>query len=119
ERRARGPRSSARNADDNTGGFGGMVAPHRVPPGCVSRVRGTSSSADRRTVRRGGLMTRRGMLTLAAAAILLGLLIPACMGAGSAAKPIELKTDDDKTLYALGLQIGGTLMPYGLSATEI
>jgi FKBP-type peptidyl-prolyl cis-trans isomerase FkpA len=59
------------------------------------------------------------MLTLAAAAILLGLLIPACMGAGSAAKPIELKTDDDKTLYALGLQIGGTLMPYGLSATEI
>ena len=64
-------------------------------------------------------MTRRGMLTLAAAAILLGLLIPACMGAGSAAKPIELKTDDDKTLYALGLQIGGTLMPYGLSATEI
>jgi FKBP-type peptidyl-prolyl cis-trans isomerase FkpA len=64
-------------------------------------------------------MTRRGILSLASAAILLGLLIPACMGAGSSAKPVELKTDDDKTLYALGLQIGGTLAPYGLSAAEL
>lgn len=64
-------------------------------------------------------MTRRGMLTLAGATVLLGLLIPACMGAGSSAKPVELKTEDDKTLYALGLQIGGTLAPYGLSAAEL
>lgn len=64
-------------------------------------------------------MTRRGIFALAGAALLLGLLIPACMGAGSAAKPVELKTDDDKTMYALGLQIGGTLSPYGLSAAEL
>ncbi|HKQ96246.1 MAG TPA: FKBP-type peptidyl-prolyl cis-trans isomerase [Candidatus Polarisedimenticolia bacterium] len=64
-------------------------------------------------------MNRRGLLTLAGAAVLLGLLIPACMGAGSSAKPVELKTDDDKTMYALGLQIGGTLAPYGLTAAEL
>lgn len=63
-------------------------------------------------------MTRRGIYALTGAALLLGLLIPACMGAG-AAKAVELKTDDDKTLYALGLQIGNTLAPYGLSAAEI
>jgi FKBP-type peptidyl-prolyl cis-trans isomerase FkpA len=59
------------------------------------------------------------MFALAGAALVLGLLIPACMGAGSSAKPVELKTDEDKTMYALGLQIGGTLMPYGLSAAEL
>jgi FKBP-type peptidyl-prolyl cis-trans isomerase FkpA len=66
-------------------------------------------------------MTRPGFWTAAtAAAVLMAAAIPACMGAGGAAtKAVELKTDDDKTLYALGLTLGGNIAPYGLSATEI
>jgi len=64
-------------------------------------------------------MNRRGLWTLTLAALFLGLAIPACMGAGSAAKPVELKTDADKTLYALGISLGSNIAPYGLSAEEI
>jgi FKBP-type peptidyl-prolyl cis-trans isomerase FkpA len=41
------------------------------------------------------------------------------MGAGTAAKPVEMKTDADKTLYALGVTLGGNIAPYGLSAEEM
>jgi len=64
-------------------------------------------------------MNRRGLWTLTLAALFLGLAIPACMGAGTAAKPVELKTDADKTLYALGISLGSNIAPYGLSADEI
>jgi FKBP-type peptidyl-prolyl cis-trans isomerase FkpA len=65
-------------------------------------------------------MTRPGFWTAAAAAaVLMAAAIPACMGAGSAAKAVELKTDDDKTLYALGLTLGGNIAPYGLTPAEM
>lgn len=64
-------------------------------------------------------MNRRGIWTLTLAALFLGLAIPACMGAGSAAKPVELKTEDDKILYALGVSLGANIQPYGLSAAEM
>jgi FKBP-type peptidyl-prolyl cis-trans isomerase FkpA len=63
-------------------------------------------------------MNRRGLFTLILAAIFVGLAIPACTWAGSAPK-VELKTDDDKVLYALGVSIGGNIAPYGLTAEEI
>lgn len=64
-------------------------------------------------------MNRRGLWTLTLAALFLGLAIPACMGAGTAAKPVELKTDGDKTLYALGISLGSNIAPYGLTADEL
>lgn len=64
-------------------------------------------------------MNRRGLFALALAALVLGIAIPACMGAGSAAKPVELKTDDDKVLYALGVTLGSNIAPYGLTADEM
>jgi FKBP-type peptidyl-prolyl cis-trans isomerase FkpA len=64
-------------------------------------------------------MNRRGLWTLTLAALFLGIAIPACMGAGTTAKPVELKTDDDRTLYALGVTLGSNIAPYGLSAEEL
>jgi FKBP-type peptidyl-prolyl cis-trans isomerase FkpA len=63
-------------------------------------------------------MNRRNVWTVATAAAIL-MAGAACMGAGASAAKVELKTDDDKTLYALGLTIGGNIMPYGLSAAEL
>ncbi|HYV85728.1 MAG TPA: FKBP-type peptidyl-prolyl cis-trans isomerase [Patescibacteria group bacterium] len=63
-------------------------------------------------------MNRRNVWTVATAAAIL-MAGAACMGAGATAPKVELKTDDDKTLYALGLTIGGNIMPYGLSAAEL
>jgi FKBP-type peptidyl-prolyl cis-trans isomerase FkpA len=63
-------------------------------------------------------MNRRNVWTVATAAAIL-MAGAACMGAGAGATKVELKTDDDKTLYALGLTIGGNIMPYGLSAAEL
>jgi FKBP-type peptidyl-prolyl cis-trans isomerase FkpA len=42
------------------------------------------------------------------------------LGCGAAGKPAtELKSEDDKTLYALGVSMGGNLKTLGLSAAEI
>jgi FKBP-type peptidyl-prolyl cis-trans isomerase FkpA/FKBP-type peptidyl-prolyl cis-trans isomerase FklB len=57
------------------------------------------------------MRTRPALLLLLAA-----LLINASHA--SAAGP-ELKTDEDKTLYALGLALGPQLAPFNLSATEL
>ena len=62
-------------------------------------------------------MNRRNVWTVATAAAIL-MAGAACMGAGATPK-VELKTDDDKTLYALGLTIGGNIAPYGLTAAEL
>ena len=64
-------------------------------------------------------MNRRGLWALTLAALFLGIAIPACMGAGTTAKPIELKTDDDKVMYALGMTLGSNIAPYGLTAEEM
>ena len=42
----------------------------------------------------------------------------ACKG-GAASGPIELKTDDQKTLYALGLVVGKNLSSFGLDPAEL
>ncbi len=58
----------------------------------------------------------------ARAAMVVGLLavVPACRsGAAGAAGAPDLKSDDDKTLYALGISMGGNLAGFGLSAPEI
>jgi FKBP-type peptidyl-prolyl cis-trans isomerase FkpA len=64
-------------------------------------------------------MNRRGLWALTLAALFLGIAIPACMGAGTTTKPVELKTDGDKVLYALGVTLGSNIAPYGLSAEEM
>jgi len=66
----------------------------------------------------GDEMNRRNVWTVATAAAIL-MAGAACMGAGASAPKVELKTDDDKTLYALGLTIGGNIAPYGLTAAEL
>lgn len=58
---------------------------------------------------------------LAAAAIGVILTLAACKGAGDnpAASGVALETEDDKTLYALGLSIGGRVETLDLSPAEI
>jgi FKBP-type peptidyl-prolyl cis-trans isomerase FkpA len=46
-------------------------------------------------------------------------LLWACQGAGGGSAPVQLKTDDDKTLYALGLVVGRNLNNFNLSPAEI
>ena len=62
-------------------------------------------------------------------AIAAGLLLPGllllsagCVQSGTAkesAAEVELKTEQDKTLYALGLSLGGTAKPYDLNPEEV
>jgi FKBP-type peptidyl-prolyl cis-trans isomerase FkpA len=63
-------------------------------------------------------MTRAGW----GAAAVIGILavVAACRSgaAGGAAAP-DLKSEDDKTLYALGVSMGGNLAGFGLSAPEM
>jgi FKBP-type peptidyl-prolyl cis-trans isomerase len=50
------------------------------------------------------------------------LLGAACAQPGTArepAAPVALASEDDKTLYALGLSLGGTAKPYDLSPAEV
>jgi len=62
-------------------------------------------------------MTPKGMRFLT---LLMGGTLAVILGCGAAGKPaVELKTEDDKTLYALGLSMGGNLKTLGLSASEI
>ncbi len=61
---------------------------------------------------------------IAAGLLLPGLLlfIAGCAQPGTAKEPatdIELKTEQDKTLYALGLSLGGTAKPYDLNPEEL
>src|SRR5262245_34751282 len=93
---------------------GGFRA-HAVP--CAAGALLSPPLADDPT--RGVWMNRRGLWTLTLAALFAGLAIPACMGAGTSAKPVEFKTDDDRTLYALGVTLGNNIAPYGLTAEEI
>ena len=56
-----------------------------------------------------------GLLMLGMAAGLAG-----CSGGGTtAAAGVELNNEDEKTLYALGLSMGGSLVPYDLKPEEI
>jgi len=64
-------------------------------------------------------MKRSGMKPLALAGALALLLGAGCRGTGNSGQAVELQTDDDKTLYALGLSIGGNLSPLSLSDAEI
>ena len=55
----------------------------------------------------------------AALAVLLALAcVPACK-ARAAEAPVTLQTDDQKTLYALGMILGRNVGPFGLSAAEL
>ena len=63
---------------------------------------------------RGAWQRLAGFLALTVVALIV-VGIGAC---SVAAKPVELKTDDDKTLYALGLSFGGNIASYGLTAEE-
>lgn len=61
---------------------------------------------------------------LAAGVLLPWLLLPiaGCVQSEAAKESVpevELKTEEDKTLYALGLSLGGTAKPYDLSPEEI
>ncbi len=61
---------------------------------------------------------------IAAGLLLPGLLlfIAGCAQPGTAKEPatdVELKTEKDKTLYALGLSLGGTAKPYDLNPEEL
>jgi FKBP-type peptidyl-prolyl cis-trans isomerase FkpA len=60
-------------------------------------------------------MTRRLVPTLAA----LALLAAACEKAAPPPPAVELKTDDDKALYALGIMLGRNVTPLHLSAAEL
>ena len=56
----------------------------------------------------------RGGVTLAAA------LMVVCLGAcGAAPKPAEPKTEEEKTLYALGLSLGNNVQAFKLSGPEL
>ena len=62
--------------------------------------------------------------TIAAGLLLPGLLLlmVGCMQPGAAEEPgaeVELNTEQDKILYALGLSLGGTAKPYDLSPEEV
>ena len=46
-------------------------------------------------------------------------LLWACQGAGGGSGPVQLKTDDDKTFYALGLVVGRNLNNFNLTPAEI
>jgi FKBP-type peptidyl-prolyl cis-trans isomerase FkpA len=46
-------------------------------------------------------------------------LLWACQGSGGGAGPVQLKTEDDKTFYALGLVVGRNLNNFNLSPAEI
>ena len=62
---------------------------------------------------------RRGLSIL----MLLGLaLLVGCKGGGSAANPAsgsELKTDEEKTLYAMGVMLGGNVQQMKLTADQL
>jgi len=64
-------------------------------------------------------MKRSGMKPLVLAGALALALGAGCRGTDTKGQAVELKTEDDKTLYALGLSIGGNLSPLSLSAAEI
>ena len=72
----------------------------------------------------GGRLTRRKEIMRRTAAILLvtGMaLLVGCKGAGSAAPAStgELKTDEEKTLYAMGVMLGSNVKPMALTADQI
>jgi FKBP-type peptidyl-prolyl cis-trans isomerase FkpA len=46
-------------------------------------------------------------------------LLWACQGSGGTSGPVQLKTEDDKTLYALGLVVGRNLNNFNLTPAEI
>jgi FKBP-type peptidyl-prolyl cis-trans isomerase FkpA len=46
-------------------------------------------------------------------------LLWACQGSGGSSGPVQLKTEDDKTLYALGLVVGRNLNNFNLTPAEI
>src|SRR5580765_581614 len=122
---AQRPRRTRRSTEASPGqGFRPGGAPPGVSlalvcaPGRDAVTGRTSSSALVERGIQGDEMNRRNVWTVATAAAIL-MAGAACMGAGAGATKVELKTDDDKTLYALGLTIGGNIMPYGLSAAEL
>ena len=53
--------------------------------------------------------------------LMAAVLFAGCKGGSSSstAQAAELKTEDDKTLYALGLMLGGNLSTFHLTATEL
>ena len=55
----------------------------------------------------------RGLAPLAVALIL------GAVGCGAVAKTLEPKTEDDKTLYALGLSLGGNIASFKLTPAEL
>jgi FKBP-type peptidyl-prolyl cis-trans isomerase FkpA len=65
---------------------------------------------------KGGLRRVAGVV---AVGLLAGML--ACKGTPSkaAASAVDLKSEDDKTLYALGLSIGGNIAPLKLTSEEL
>ena len=54
-----------------------------------------------------------------AAACILVAAAAGCKGAGAAGKRVELKSDDDKTLYTLGVSMGKNVAVFGLSDGEL
>jgi FKBP-type peptidyl-prolyl cis-trans isomerase FkpA len=47
------------------------------------------------------------------------LALPACNKLGGGGGPVKLETDDQKTLYALGMMIGRNVSSFNLSAAEL
>jgi FKBP-type peptidyl-prolyl cis-trans isomerase FkpA len=73
----------------------------------------------------GGRLKRRKETMRRTAAILLMMgmaLLAGCKGAGSSAAPAstgELKTDEEKTLYAMGVMLGGNVKPMALTPEQV
>ena len=60
-----------------------------------------------------------GSMTRGGAALAVALMV-GCLGAcGAAPKPAEPKTEDEKTLYALGLSLGNNIASFKLTGPEL
>jgi len=60
-----------------------------------------------------------GNFSRGGAALAVALMV-GCLGAcGAAPKPAEPKTEDEKTLYALGLSLGNNIAPFKLTGPEL
>ncbi len=64
-------------------------------------------------------MTTTPLRSLLLAASLAAAACHGGSGPGGSSANVELKSDDDKTLYALGLMLGRNVAPFGLSAGEL
>lgn len=64
-------------------------------------------------------MTRRSSLLFASIALFALLACQKATDAGAGAAPVDLTTDDQKTVYALGLALSRDLAPFALDEAEL